>query len=50
MNTYELTLYLQDGGVEVVECTRMDLLEAWDFFRNYLYGRPVIHLKVETKN
>ena len=47
MNTYQLTLYFDDGGVSVHECKRMEIKEAWDFFRNYVNKPGLVSLKME---
>lgn len=37
MKTYTLILHYKDG-IEMFECKRMNIVEAWEFFRNHLWG------------
>ena len=49
MWTYEMTVYLEDGGVEIDSCRRMNWHEAFEYFINHLYGRKIISLKIESR-
>ena len=37
MKTYTLILHYEDG-IEMFSCKRMNISEAWELFRNHLWG------------